>query len=555
MVVDKAKILETPDKNFKKLYDEMVANYDDSHAKTLYEFYSKQSFEFIGEHFFDIAKEARYGTNFLLELLYTNRPDRFFAFFYDIIKDMMYYWKAYLVDVDGKVNQKQNDMYTQLLRLLEKINHEKYWAIEYVSRDLSDRAVMVNHSIRENLCFYNDEEVEKTTEKIAKILVDNYETKELSLDTLLPIAFNLNISLNPSYEYQNKLYEILTDIFKEESQEYLIQFLKRYISDDNGTAIIYCIQDHKDTELYQVIQALISYDSLDRELELRTEICTEDITHGNRFNAITDVILESFDITDYSTEKAFIESSVQALYMNDIELLTESYVNDSKFNSNDYSMLNSDITTYEEAFAFLNNRTDSIYFKEDSMSDAVEKIDKDGLHNKPSESITNKIKHKVMDYEAKSNKKRAERQESLANISGAARAASNIPKNFTDGIKDIIKKIDDKDDERRKKFMIKPGFRKHAFKTLKLAIMYGSAAQVKLSMIPVVAIIRHFSKEKDIRIRNELEKELETEIKVTEEKIADASANGDQQAKYKLIRIKEKLEQEKDRIKYNTKYI
>ena len=58
MIVDKAKILETPDKTFKKLYDEMVANYDDSHAKTLYEFYSKQSFEFIGEHFFDIAKEA-----------------------------------------------------------------------------------------------------------------------------------------------------------------------------------------------------------------------------------------------------------------------------------------------------------------------------------------------------------------------------------------------------------------------------------------------------------------------------------------------------------------
>lgn len=555
MVVDKVKILETADKTFKKLYDEMVANYDDSHAKTLYEFYSKQSFDFIGEHFFDIAKEARYGTNFLLELLYMDRPDRFFVFFYDIIKDMLHSWKAYLVTVDGKLNQKQNDLYTQLLGLLERLNHEKYWAIDYVSRDLSDRAVILHHSIRENLCFHNEESIEKTTEKIAKILVDNYETKELSCDTLLPIAFNLNISLSAPYEYQNKLYEILTSIFKEGNQEYLIQFLKRYISDDDGNAIIYCIQDHKDTELYQVIQALKSYDSLDRELELRFEMCREDITHGNRFNAVTDVILESFDLTDYSTEKAFIESSVQALYINDIELLTESYINDSKFNSNDYSMLNPDITTYEEAFAFLNDKTDSIYFKEDSTPDTVEKIDKVATHNKPSESISNKIKHKAMDYEAKSNKRRAERQESLANISGAAKAVSNIPKNFTNGIKDIIEKIDDKDDERRKKFMIKPGFRKHAFKTLKLAIMYGSAAQVKLSMIPVVAIIRHFSKEKDIRIRNELEKELETEIKVTEEKINDASANGDQQAKYKLIRIKEKLEQEKDRIKYNTKYI
>ena len=57
------------------------------------------------------------------------------------------------------------------------------------------------------------------------------------------------------------------------------------------------------------------------------------------------------------------------------------------------------------------------------------------------------------------------------------------------------------------------------------------------------------------RLRNELTKELETEIQVTEEKIQDANANGDQKEKYQLIRIKNKLEAEKVRVNANSKYI
>ena len=103
--------------------------------------------------------------------------------------------------------------------------------------------------------------------------------------------------------------------------------------------------------------------------------------------------------------------------------------------------------------------------------------------------------------------------------------------------------------------MIKPGFRKHMFKNLKLALLYGTAAHRKVSLIPVVMICRHFSKEKDKRIRNELERELETEIKVTDEKIADANSAGDQKEKYRLMRTKEQLSAELDRVKYNSSQI
>ena len=103
--------------------------------------------------------------------------------------------------------------------------------------------------------------------------------------------------------------------------------------------------------------------------------------------------------------------------------------------------------------------------------------------------------------------------------------------------------------------MTEPGFRKKALRNLKLAMLYGSAAKIKLSLIPVVAITRHFSKMKDTRIRNELARELMTEIKVCDEKIQDANANGDHKEKYRLMRIKDKLHAEYVRVMVNSKYV
>ena len=115
--------------------------------------------------------------------------------------------------------------------------------------------------------------------------------------------------------------------------------------------------------------------------------------------------------------------------------------------------------------------------------------------------------------------------------------------------------MDEKDDLRRKKFLAEPGFRKKAFHNLKLAILYGTTATVSLALMPVTLLARHYSKQKDRRVRNELIKEIETEIKITDEKITDASGEGDRQEKYKLMRIKAKLENELLRIRMNSRYI
>jgi hypothetical protein len=170
-------------------------------------------------------------------------------------------------------------------------------------------------------------------------------------------------------------------------------------------------------------------------------------------------------------------------------------------------------------------------------------------------NIANAVQFKAMDAEAKQMKKMSNLKQSVGEVKNAVKAVAALPANILNSIKDVAKQWDEADEDRRKKYMIEPGFRKRSLKNLKLAILYGGAAQANLALVPVIAIARHYSKDKDKRIRNELAHELDTEIKVTEEKISDASANGDQQQKYKLMRIKASLEKEAMRVKTNSKYV
>ena len=108
------------------------------------------------------------------------------------------------------------------------------------------------------------------------------------------------------------------------------------------------------------------------------------------------------------------------------------------------------------------------------------------------------------------------------------------------------------DDNRRKAYMIKPGTRKKYFRMLRIAITHYCVWAINPLMNIVLAICQKLSANKDIRIRNELTRELDTEIKVCEEKIEDARGKGDNQQKYKLMRIKAKLEAEKSRVGNNS---
>jgi hypothetical protein len=80
--------------------------------------------------------------------------------------------------------------------------------------------------------------------------------------------------------------------------------------------------------------------------------------------------------------------------------------------------------------------------------------------------------------------------------------------------------------------------------------------------VPVVAIITGISligmiasdKSLDKRERAKIMRELEDEIKIVNEKIEDARGDDNKQKRYELMRIRNNLERQRDRIRYNLKY-
>lgn len=192
---------------------------------------------------------------------------------------------------------------------------------------------------------------------------------------------------------------------------------------------------------------------------------------------------------------------------------------------------------------------------EKKMNDETKDDSSKKVEAPKAKNLANKIQFKAMDAEVQQRKKMANASQKGQEIKNSVKAVSKLPMNVVNSIEGQIKQIDDADDTRRRKFMLKPGFRKKIFRNLKLALLYGTTAQIKKAYIPLVAIGRHFSKEKDRRIRNEVVRDLETEIKICDEKINDAASAGDNEAKYSLMRIKSKLENERLRVRTNSKYI
>lgn len=172
-----------------------------------------------------------------------------------------------------------------------------------------------------------------------------------------------------------------------------------------------------------------------------------------------------------------------------------------------------------------------------------------------SDSAARNIQSKWMDREAKFMKRKAKAKETGEEIKGAAKAVGAIPASIKKDIDETIQDWDEADEERRRKYMSKPGFRKKIFRNLKLALLYGGTAKCSILLLPVTALCRHYSKSKDRRVRNQLVRELDTEIEICKTKIEDASAMGHNQEKYKLMRIKSKLEEQKLRVISNSKYV
>ena len=194
--------------------------------------------------------------------------------------------------------------------------------------------------------------------------------------------------------------------------------------------------------------------------------------------------------------------------------------------------------------------------KKDSGEDTAAKEEpEEPESDKPKRDLAETLQDKALDREAKVAAKRASRNSKVSKLKNAARAVTSSPRRAVDGIKSFCDNFSKMDDNRRKKYLLKPGNRHRISKMMRSALKLGVVSHMKLAMVPFFGMLNHFSKEKDKRIRNELTRELETEIKICEEKINDANAQGDTKQKYELMRIHDKLVAEKTRVGYNSKYI
>lgn len=166
-----------------------------------------------------------------------------------------------------------------------------------------------------------------------------------------------------------------------------------------------------------------------------------------------------------------------------------------------------------------------------------------------------RIQNKALDADVKFKKTVAQGKRTTQDMRNAGKAISKIPMNIVNAVKGTIDRWDEMDDNRRKEYILQPGFRKKYFKALKLALAHYVAFAINPLLNVVLFMSQHVSAKKDIRIRNEFLRELNAEVKVIDEKIQDAKENGDRKAKYQLMRYKEKIEAEITRIGANSKYI
>ncbi|MDD3172136.1 MAG: hypothetical protein PHF63_00455 [Herbinix sp.] len=128
--------------------------------------------------------------------------------------------------------------------------------------------------------------------------------------------------------------------------------------------------------------------------------------------------------------------------------------------------------------------------------------------------------------------------------------------NWERSANDVIEKIRSSDAKERRERILKGTVRVKLLKIVRdttLALAVGTItltpAYAALTLLVSTVLSKHF----DAKQKAILLKDLEHELKIIEEKIDDARSDNDKASKYKLMRLKNRVERDINRIKYNLK--
>lgn len=569
-VLDVNKIINgTPVKRLKNGYNKMKENYTAESAHEYYDIYSNEPLSFLLENSRLIFSEPYLGEAFY-ESCVTEKVCCFTQIENEREKVL-----SYIEENGDKMNEGQKSLYDKLATYLESLSEQTkrtQMYASYIKENIDDRF----EEVLSNALYAYEKSEEKDNSQIEE-LFESVENPTVFF-TYAPYVAGIISSNRFNTMVKNfcEMASVPTEYDEEQWKTYVetvicgnaLNYDKAYVEAVNN------IQNRSTRTIFEYYMNTSIKDKLE---ELVTESVSKDIYHVTRTSAVNSIFMDMYEASlgDGSNEefKEELEIYKGIAYEATLNLIVADYQssNDTSEVVPYYTLLGESVSI-EQAFETVNNmyQSSTIFALEAGSDDDVTDDDLDNMERdisgnegtdgkKPQapkpKNLANKVQFSAMDKEAKQQRKMSIRQQKGQEVKNAVNAVTALPKNVIDSIKGQVKQLDEKDDERRKNYMTEPGFRKKAFRNLKVAILYGTAAQAKLAFVPIVMMCRHLSKKKDRRIRNELIREIETEIKVTEEKINDANANGDTKEKYKLIRIKDRLDAELVRVKVNSKYV
>lgn len=131
-------------------------------------------------------------------------------------------------------------------------------------------------------------------------------------------------------------------------------------------------------------------------------------------------------------------------------------------------------------------------------------------------------------------------------------AIKSLPSAFRSLVDNTYGRLKKMDSNERKKAMLEGGMYRRISRLIRGGLRIGTSVAlgpVLGSIFLVGSLLR--SIEKNNRLYNDIIDDMKQELQITKEKIRDADSNGDKEAKYQLMRIKDQLERDIDKVEFN----
>ncbi len=153
-----------------------------------------------------------------------------------------------------------------------------------------------------------------------------------------------------------------------------------------------------------------------------------------------------------------------------------------------------------------------------------------------------KIKKKKDEYEPKVK----------SGIKKVKEAIKQLPSAFKSLVDNTYGRLKRMNRAERKKAMLEGGMYRKLSSLIRNGLRIGTSIALGpvLGSIFFIGSIVHSAHTSD-RIKNEIVADMKQELAITKEKIRDADSNGDKEAKYQLMRIKDQLERDINKVTFN----